>query len=233
MSILKAILESLASGNPQDILFQAIPESTANANDKAASAEYKDAMDEMVAALHKAWEGKRDSERPTAEDVFHGYQQFKRAYENARNHRKRRILFNAFWNSFKPEFYEDGIREILWAKVEELEYPDFIFLKKVLESTDPKKKSTLFFEHEHGIEDGGSHARGKWRGNQFPVRESEEDAEYADRLSRYNLVEIESSETAAVLLVSWKGLAPKLKKFALEEFFENYGNEMKEDKPAI
>jgi hypothetical protein len=231
MSLLKAIIASLVAGNPQDILFKAIPENTSNRNDKAATAEYREAMDEMVAALHKAWDGRQDSERPTADDVFHGYQQFKHAYEKARNHKKRRILFNAFWNSFKPEFYDDGVREILWEKLEELEYPDLVFLKRVLENTDPKEKDTTHYEH-----DGEDDSLGQWRGNQLPVRESEEGAEYAERLSRYNLVEIESSETRSILLVSWKGLASKLKKFALDDFFENYEAEKSKneaaDKPA-
>ena len=216
MSLVKAILAALIKGNPQDVLFKAIPESMSNGNDKAAAAEYRDAMDEMVTALHKAWDGRDDSERPTAEDVLHGYQQFKHAYEQARNHKKRRILFNAFWNSFKPEFYEDGVREILWAKVEALEYPDFIFLKKVLDTTDPKKSNGWFFE---SVQEGG---RGKWRGDQLPVLNSHEDTEHAERLSHQGLVDLEGSETPGILLVSWKGLAPKLKKFALDEFFQNY-----------
>ena len=68
------------------------------------------------------------------------------------------------------------------------------------------------------MEDDGPHGRGKWRGNQLAVRESEVEAEYAERLSRQNLVEIETSDTRAVLLVSWKGLALHVKKFALDEF---------------
>lgn len=215
MSIFKAILASLIAGNPQDVLFKAIPESFNNGNDKATGVEYRDTIDEMVVTMYRHWEGRKDSERPTADDVFHGYQQFKHAYENTHNHKKRRILFNAFWNSFKPEFYEDGLREILWKKLESLEYPDLVFLKKVLETTDPKESDSIYGDDNN---DDGNSSRGQWRGNQCPVRESEEGAEYAQRLSQLNLVEIEPSRTKAILLVSWKGLAPKLKKFALDEF---------------
>ena len=218
VSLIKAILSSLITGNPQDVLMAAIPESFSNRNDKATAAEYRDTLDEMLVTMYRHWEGRKDSERPTADDVFHGYQQFKHAYENTHNHKKRRILFNAFWNSFKPEFYEEGLREILWEKVEQLEYPDFIFLKKVIEKTDPKEYTSYYYENDMNIEDDGPHGRGKWRGNQLAVRESEVEAEYAERLSRQNLVEIETSDTRAVLLVSWKGLALQVKKFALDEF---------------
>ena len=63
MSLVKAILAALIKGNPQDVLFKAIPESMSNANDKAASVEYRDAMDEKVAAMYRAWEGREDHER--------------------------------------------------------------------------------------------------------------------------------------------------------------------------
>ncbi|MBP6703224.1 MAG: hypothetical protein KA385_06930 [Vicinamibacteria bacterium] len=212
MRLIKSLLASYIEGNPQDILFAAIPESSANSNDRAAAAEYRDAIDEMVVALQRQWEGRKDSERPTADDVFHGYKQFKDAYQHTHNNKKRRILFNAFWNSFRPEFYDEGISKILWEKIEALEYPDFIFLKTVLEKTDPAKKTSIFGESAF---EGG---RGQWGGDQIPVRSSDAEAEYAERLSHQNLVEIEHSKTRGVLLVSWKGLAPKLKKFALDEF---------------
>lgn len=186
-----------------------------DSNDEKANKEFAKQLQEMVLAQEE-WKNHKESEKPRPEDVLHGYEQLKAASAATRSNKKRKVLFNAFWNSFKPEFYAEGVCEILWAKVEALEYPDFIFLKKVLDSTDPKKSNGWFFE---SVQEGG---RGKWRGNQLPVFHSDEDAEYAERLSHQGLADLEPSETQGILLVSWKGLAPKLKIFALDEFFENY-----------
>ena len=195
MSLVKAILAALIKGNPQDVLFKAIPESVSNANDKAASSEYRDAMDEMVAAMYRAWEGREDHERPTAEDVFQGYHRFKRAYETAGNHKKRKILFNAFWNRFKPEFYAEGLSNILWDKVEELEYPDFIYLKKLVDSQNPK---TRMFINE--------------------VIQSPE-YEFMSRLEEQRLAYVSPASTSFGNSVIPTGVAALLVDFALEEFW--------------
>jgi hypothetical protein len=226
MSKLDAI-KAVVTANPVDLVAAMVDAVGANSNDAKTNAEFQELVQDIVLELSEKWKNFEERDRPTASDVEKGLAKLAEAYHQTNNNRKRKILWNAFWNSFKPEFYDEGIANILWEKVEALEYPDFIFLAKVLDNTDPKEKSSMYFEHDSSIEDGGAHGRGGWRGNQLPVRESEEEAEYADRLSHQNLVEVENSESRAVLLVSWKGLAPKLKKFALDEF-EKYEAE----KPA-
>ena len=182
-------------------------------------------MQDIVLELSEKWKNFEERDRPTASDVEKGLAKLAEAYHRTNNNRKRKILWNAFWSSFKPEFYDEGVANILWEKVEALEYPDFVLLAEVLEKTDPKKKGVVF---QQSVHQGGL---GNWNGDQLPLRTSDEKAEYAERLSQQGLVDIEQRDTRGVLLVSWRGLAPKLKKFALDEF-ERYEAEKSAPSPG-
>ena len=154
--------------------------------------EFAKQLHEMVLVQEEPyWKDKEASEKPSVDDVFHGYKQFQEAAAKAHSNRKRRVLFDAFWNSFKPEFYVDGIREILWAKVMQLEYADLLFLKKTL--SDKSK----------------SHSIGK----------NTPEIEFAERLEKLGLVYFTSmEEKGGSRSISYKGLADKMAAFALEEF---------------
>ena len=214
MSKLEAI-KALASANPVDVVAAIVDAVGANSNDAKAKAEFADLVEDTVHELHKKWKDFEDRQRPTASDVTKGLAKLADAYHRANTHKKRKLLWNAFWSTFKPEFYNEGVGNILWEKVEGLEYPDVLFLGKVLEKTDPQKRNSLYQESVHS---GG---RGSWHGDQLPVHQSDEESEYADRLRQHGLVEIEHSDTRGMLLVSWIGLAKKLRAFALEEWWKD------------
>lgn len=163
-----------------------------DSNDAKANRAFDVQIHEMVLAQQAPyWKDQKESERPSVDDVIHGYKQFQEAAAKAHSNKKRRVLFNAFWNSFKPEFYIDGVREILWAKVEQLEYADLIFLKKVLSD---KSKS-------------------------HPIGKNTPEIEFAERLEKLGLVQFTSTEErGGSRPVSYKGLACKMEEFALEEF---------------
>lgn len=175
------LIKAAATANPIDLLVAAVEAMRTNPNDASAKASFEELMQEIVLETSKKWKDFEDRDRPTPSDVAQGLAKLAEVYRRTNNNRKRKLLWNAFWNSFNPEFYDAGIANILWEKVEALEYPDFIFLKKVLEKTDPSERDGWYFEHEGG--------RGKWRGNQLPILNSEEDAEYAERLSHQGLLD--------------------------------------------
>ena len=108
---------------------------------------------------------------------------------------KRRVLFNAFYNSFRPEFYDEGLAQILWEKVDDLQYPDLAYLKKILDSRQRPAATAPVF-----MQDGPEY-------------------EFLKRLEERRLVSIGESLQAGPPVYPI-GLAPKLVKFALEEFWK-------------
>lgn len=190
--------------NPVDVAAEVVDEGS----------HLEDLVQEVLKKLDKVWASYEERQRPTEGDVRKGLAKFTAAYHRANNHSKRKILWNAFWSTFKPEFYSGGTANILWDKVEELEYPDFAFLDKVVKSCDPTKRTHM---HPHS-------QRGMWRGDQMPIWASDDDAEFASRLQAVGLVEIEPGTANGVWLISRRGLAAKVKAFALEELWNEDGD---------
>lgn len=214
------VIKAAVSANPIDLVAAVIEAAGASTNDAKAKAEFEELVQDIVLELSKKWKDFEDRDRPSQSDVVQGLAKLAEVHRRTNNGKKRKILWNAFWNTFNPKFYNEGNTNILWSKIEDLEYPDFIFLARVIKEADPSKRTV---RHGEGL--GG---RGKWRGDQFPIMESDQDAEYALRLQQVGLVEVEPGTTGGVLLISRKGLAAKVKDFALEEFWK----EDAEPKPA-
>lgn len=80
----------------------------------------------------EAWRGHPPHMRPAVEDLAAIIADFGRAYGKARSHGKRKMLFNAFFRSFDPKFYRDGMNRHLMALAEELEYPEARLLARRL-----------------------------------------------------------------------------------------------------
>lgn len=219
MSKLEAI-KAIVTANPVDLVAAVVEAAGASSNDAKAKAEFEELVQDMVLELNKKWKDFEDRDRPTQDDIIQGLAKLAETYRRTNNGKKRKILWNAFWNTFNPKFYNEGNTNILWSKVEDLEYPDFIFLARAVKDSNPTDRNKRCSE--------GLGGRGNWRGDQFPLLESDEEAEYALRLHQVGLVEVESGTTGGVLLVSRKGLAAKVKDFALEEFWK----EDAEAKPA-
>ncbi len=128
-----------------DFVAEIVLKHLASPNDRLAEAKFKElqaGIESNVSAHPEKYKGGRP---PSSDDVERGLIRFAKAYKEARSHDKRWIFFNAFHNSFRPEFYNEGMAQILWPKVEALEYPDLDFLQKVL--TDPKTHAVLSSEH--------------------------------------------------------------------------------------
>lgn len=70
------------------------------------------------------WKDQPEHEKPTEADVVTRAAQFARATLKAGSHGKRRILWNAFFSSFKPDFYREGWSNHLWNIAEQIEYPE-------------------------------------------------------------------------------------------------------------
>jgi hypothetical protein len=81
------------------------------------------------------WKG-REHEKPPWSDVVTRAEEFERDVWGAGSHQKRKILVNAFFNSFKPEFYAEGWSKHLWKIAEQIEYPECRWLAERIEKRD-------------------------------------------------------------------------------------------------
>lgn len=206
MSKLEAI-KSATDANPVDLFVAACEAVKEEPDNETARQEISDLMDGVFAEVASFWKGRPDKDRPSQSDIIFRVGALVHSFNEATSVLKRRLLWNAFWNSLKPEFYGEGISDILWEKIQGLEHPDTVFLAKVIAETDPTKSGAIR---------GGPARdwRGDHRGNQLAIRASDAEAEYADRLSRADLVDVAHSDNrSAVRLVSWTGLAPKIVAF--------------------
>lgn len=81
------------------------------------------------------WKG-REHEKPPWGDVVTRAEQFTRDAWGAGSRGKRKILLNAFFSSFKPEFYVEGWSNHLWKIAEQIEYPECLWLADRIEKKD-------------------------------------------------------------------------------------------------
>lgn len=88
------------------------------------------------------WKG-RERDMPTRGDVIARAEQFTRGAEGAGSHGKRRILWNAFHSSFKPEFYREGWSNHLWNIAEQVEYPECRWLAEHSENKEKKSAPVI------------------------------------------------------------------------------------------
>ncbi len=68
---------------------------------------------------------------PTETDIERNLERLSLAHEKAASHQKRDVLCTAFLNSLQPEFYNNGLAEILWRQVESLEVLELAFLARI------------------------------------------------------------------------------------------------------
>lgn len=124
-----------------DLAAEIVLKYLANPNDRVAQEKFKQlqaGIEIEVSAHPEKYKGGR---APSSDDVEQGLIRFAKAYKTAGSHDKRWVFYNAFHNSFRPEFYNEGMAQILWPKIEALQYPDLKFLEKVL--TNPKTHAIL------------------------------------------------------------------------------------------
>ncbi len=220
-------------GEAVDIAAEIVLKYLANPNDRAAEAEFRKLQAEIEAEASTHPEEYKNSRPPSSNDVELGLVRFATSYKKAGSHDKRWMLFNAFHNSFRPEFYNEGMAQILWPKVEALEYPDLRFLERVLYSMrDPVPQAPDF------------KPMAVVRKNHVTISNKDLEFEFARRLESQGLLVLEDalSKTGGYQggarslggsqghgIVTGKsdvelrptGIAQKLRDFALEEFWKN------------
>lgn len=190
-----AVAVSGIPGDVVDVVAAIVLKYLANPNDSAVAEKFKQLQEEITLELAARSEQYKDGRPPSSDDVEKGLIRFATAYKNAGSHHKRRVLFNAFHNSFRPEFYDEGLAQILWDKVDDLQYPDLNYLKKILDSRESRSATSPVFMQ------GGK------------------EYEYLKRLEDRRLVMI-GDPTQAGRQVLPLGLAPELVRFALEEIWK-------------
>lgn len=82
-------------------------------------------------ASWKAWDDRRESERPSPADVAATFREFHDVYARTTDRKKRELLANAIVNAFDPELYEQAITQELIALFDSLTYADVAALRDV------------------------------------------------------------------------------------------------------
>jgi hypothetical protein len=231
--IVLAVCGVPAGGEVVDLAAEIVLKYLANPNDRAAEAKFKQLQSGIESNVSVHPEKYKGSRPPSSLDVEQGLVRFATAYRKAGSHDKRWVLFNAFHNSFRPEFYNEGMAQILWPKVEALEYPDLRFLERVLFSmTDPVPQLDGFMP------------MAVIRKNHVAISNKDLEFEFARRLESQGLLVLEDalSKTGGYqgslrsmggspghgivtgdssVELRPTGIAQKLRDFALEEFWKN------------
>lgn len=89
------------------------------------------------------WASEPPHTRPTVSDVLSRTTDYAKENVQAGGHGKRKILWNAFFSSFDPKFFKDGMATHLWRLAKELEYPELRFLRDYREwERNPKGRDT-------------------------------------------------------------------------------------------
>lgn len=178
----------------------------ASANDDAAAAEYREAIDDMVIKMHATWKDSEAEERPTVDDFFGAARDLADEYERARTNRKRELLNRAFWGRFNPTLYRQGLTQMLWDYVRQLEYPEALLLAELTSKVEEQLKdgspSTMYTVSR----------RPKWTAAQVQIEKTDIRYELARRLERVDLVEIEDHQHQ-VNIAPVLGLAKLLREF--------------------
>ena len=105
----------------------------------------QDSMRALAAGVtdEQQWAGQPPQMRPDYADIVVNIEAFGRAYSRARSHGKRKMLFNAFFRSFEPRFYKDGMNQHLMAIAEKLEYPEARFLAAKIREVKVLKQKNM------------------------------------------------------------------------------------------
>lgn len=187
-------------------------------NDTAVADEYREQMDqltvELAGRLPGAWEEVDEAEFPTKDDVKNIGKKFCAAHEGASGPPKRKLLVNAFFGYFNPKFFRDGMSKILWDYAVQLEYPDARYLRQLIGDVS-KQNHESSYSGDRGTKWSGM----QWPGHSIPVRRSELEHEFAQRLERIGLVEItqHGNRIDYVLVSPRRELVEKLMEFLWED----------------
>jgi hypothetical protein len=82
-------------------------------------------------------------------DFVRVVEQYARAWRDAADAKKRKLLEDAFVRSFDRELYESGLLNALWERLDRLAYGDLVLLRDVIEAAGNPPHSTAVLE-AHG-----------------------------------------------------------------------------------
>jgi len=69
--------------------------------------------------------------------------EFARAYQNTADAKKRKVLEDAFVNSFSQDLYDAGLLTVLWQKLDRLSYGDLRLLKEIADAGENAEKTVI------------------------------------------------------------------------------------------
>jgi hypothetical protein len=79
------------------------------------------------------WGSEPEEERPSEHDLESAAVDLVREGRRAGSHRKRELLFRAFYMRFDPELYKEGMGKLLWDITCALEYPTLRALRELID----------------------------------------------------------------------------------------------------
>lgn len=190
--------ECLKSELPQDVLFKSLND------DKISKTEIiKIVYDSLSNIVNINVSGKY---------IFKTVKRFIKSYKNSHYHKKRKLVFFAFWNSFKPKFYKNNLSKELWKKLKNLEYCDLDYLQRVINACNSNQL--------------------------LPIDVTIPDAEFADRLVDRDLITLNKgrNEEYSENISSRPndipipiGLAKYIIEFVFDDFWNSKSDETRQD----
>jgi hypothetical protein len=203
-------LATLAKATPK-LLYQALRQRMTTSSEDADRA-YVEILQEMVLEVYEKYAraGVAEDERPEEEDFKTVAETLEAEWKRASGNPKRKLLAAAFFGYFNPKLYGTGMSKILWDYVTKMEYPDAVFLRKVmthvngqLAKTDPR---TQFMD---------GHVR--WFATECPVDIGSLDFEFAARLAHIGVVNLRQEHRTIAFVTPQRGLAEALLEFVWAE----------------
>jgi inhibitor of KinA sporulation pathway (predicted exonuclease) len=122
------------------------------------------------------------------------------------------MLFAAFFSSFNPKFYSNGLNQILWKYVEQLEYPDAVFLRKITDEITKRLK-----KHSPNSRFKPASTKTSYSTTEFQINNNDLEYEFARRLSNAELVDLEEHDNGVVNVSPRLGLVKQLREFIWED----------------
>ena len=141
----------------------------------------------MVLEMYPAWQATPQDELPTARDVIEAARELEDEYARARSNRKRELLNRAFLGRFNPELYQQGMTQMLWEYVCELEYPEARLLAELV--TTVKAQLAEHSPSAQFMPDERPSVR--YTAREVQIKKADVRAELARRLARQGLAEVD------------------------------------------
>jgi len=103
-------------------------------NQILADEEHRKMLGELIIETHSQVYGLNSADvpeeaKPTVEDAALYLVELGHESRKASNHKKRWVLYQAFFGRFNPKLHREGMDRIFWERAAQLEYPEVEFLR--------------------------------------------------------------------------------------------------------